>query len=197
MSISNLIENKNKKLIKDFHVSGDEVYNIDDTYILKISSNIEMLKHEKEYNDLLINKLPVCESVAFEIIDNKAYYLKKYIKGKNLCDSSILSNPDKLIDILVNIANMIHKIKNDSNESLIHGDLCLQNILVNENSEIVGIIDLAHTTFSNELWYDYAWMIWSLQYNLKTNKYTKQLLDRLNIEFNIEKYNQIISNEED
>lgn len=132
MSIDKLIKNKQKTLIKDYHVSNDEVYNIEDTYILKISSNIDRLRHEKEFNDLLINKLPVCKSIAFEIVDNKAYYLKQYIDGKNLCDESILSHPDRLIKILVNASNMIHSIKNENNESLVHGDLCLPNILINE-----------------------------------------------------------------
>jgi len=197
MSIDKLIENKKKTLIKDYHVSNDEVYNIEDTYILKISSNIDRLRHEKEFNDLLINKLPVCKSIAFEIVDNKAYYLKQYIDGKNLCDESILSHPDRLINILVNASNMIHSIKNENNESLVHGDLCLPNILINEKDEIVGIIDLAYAAFSNDLWYDYAWMIWSLKYNLKTDKYTNQLLDKLNIKFDKEKYDKIISNTED
>ena len=74
MIINKLIKDKKKTLITNFHVSGDEVYNIEDTYILKISDNIEQLKHEKEFNDLLIDKLPVCKSIAFEIKDNKAYY---------------------------------------------------------------------------------------------------------------------------
>ena len=197
MSIDKLIENKKKTLIKDYHVSNDEVYNIEDTYILKISSNIDRLRHEKEFNDLLINKLPVCKSIAFEIVDNKAYYLKQYIDGKNLCDESILSHPDRLIKILVNASNMIHSIKNENNESLVHGDLCLPNILINEKDEIVGIIDLAYAAFSNDLWSDYAWMIWSLKYNLKTDKYANQLLDKLNIKFDKEKYDKIISNTED
>lgn len=194
MSIDNIIENKKKTLIKDYHVSNDEVYNIEDTYILKISSNIDRLRHEKEFNDLLINKLPVCKSIAFEIVDNKAYYLKQYIDGKNLCDESILSHPDRLIKILVNASNMIHSIKNENNESLVHGDLCLPNILINEKDEIVGIIDLAYAAFSNDLWSDYAWMIWSLKYNLNSDKYTNQLLEKLNIKFDKEKYDKIISN---
>ena len=194
MSIDKLIENKKKTLIKDYHVSNDEVYNIEDTYILKISSNIDRLRHEKEFNDLLINKLPVCKSIAFEIVDNKAYYLKQYIDGKNLCDESILSHPDRLIKILVNASNMIHSIKNENNESLVHGDLCLPNILINEKDEIVGIIDLAYAAFSNDLWSDYAWMIWSLKYNLNSDKYTNQLLEKLNIKFDKEKYDKIISN---
>lgn len=194
MSIDKLIENKKKTLIKDYHVSNDEVYNIEDTYILKISSNIDRLRHEKEFNDLLINKLPVCKSIAFEIVDNKAYYLKQYIDGKNLCDESILFHPDRLIKILVNASNMIHSIKNENNESLVHGDLCLPNILINEKDEIVGIIDLAYAAFSNDLWSDYAWMIWSLKYNLNSDKYTNQLLEKLNIKFDKEKYDKIISN---
>ena len=86
-------------------------------------------------------------------------------------------------------------IKNENNESFIHGDLCLPNILVDDNDEIVAIIDLAHATFSNDLWLDYAWIIWSFEYNISSKKYTDDLLKALNIKFDQEKFNKIINNE--
>ena len=39
-------------------------------------------------------------------------------------------------------------------------------------------------------WIDYAWCIWSLEYNLGTNKYTPELLKSLNIDFDKEKYDK-------
>ena len=192
MIINKLIKDKKKTLITNFHVSGDEVYNIEDTYILKISDNIEQLKHEKEFNDLLIDKLPVCKSVAFEIIDNKAYYLKEYINGNHLCDDKYLKNPQRLIKILVKAVHMIHSIKNEKGETFVHGDLCLPNILVDESDEIIGIIDLAHSIFSNDLWIDYAWLIWSFEYNINSKDYTDELIKALNIKFDQEKFDAII-----
>ena len=56
MTINEYIKDKKKTLITDFHVSGDEVYNIEDKYILKVSTNINRLKHEKDFNDLLTDK---------------------------------------------------------------------------------------------------------------------------------------------
>ena len=196
MSINDYIKDKGKTLITDFHVSNDDVYNIEDEYILKVSTNIERLKHEKMFNDLLENKLCVCKSIEFEIIDNKAYYLKSCIKGKNLCDEKYIKDPHRLIKILVKVVNLIHSIKNENGETYIHGDLCLPNILVNENDEIVGIIDLTHSTFSNDLWLDYAWLIWSFEYNTNSRKYTNDLLKALNIEFNKDKFDEIINKED-
>ena len=142
---------------------------------------------------MLIDKLPVCKSIAFEEKEDKAYYLKECIKGKNLCHETILSNPDRLIDILVKVVNLIHNIKNENNESFIHGDLCLPNILVDDKDNVVGIIDLAHSSFSNDLWLDYAWLIWSFEYNLNSKEHTSKLLEKLNITFDENKYNKVIN----
>ena len=76
-------------------------------------------------------------------------------------------------------------------DTLIHGDFCLPNILVKDN-KITGFIDLGDSGIGDP-WFDYAWCIWSLEYNLKTNKYTQVLLDKLGIEFDREKYLKYIS----
>ena len=74
-----------------------------------------------------------------------------------------------------------------------HGDLTT-NIIVNQNNDIIGFIDLDNSGLG-DIWYDYSWLIWSFEYNLKTNKYTNLLLNELNIEFNQNKYNLYIPKE--
>lgn len=190
--INKLIKGLKVKEITDYHVSKDAVYNIENTYILKISNNIKQLQHEKEMNDFLLNKLPVCKTILFEIYDNKAYYLKSYIDGEPLCIEKYLSDPIKLAKLLAKAMNMVH-LKYDG-KTFVHGDFCLPNILVKDD-EIVGIIDTCHAEF-NDPWIDYAWCIWSYEYNLKTNIYTPILLKELNIEFDLEKYNKYIKNDD-
>ena len=76
----------------------------------------------------------------------------------------------------------------------IHGDLCLPNIYVDDDDQFLGFIDLGNSG-KGDVWYDYAWVLWSLEYNLKTNKYNEILLQKLQIEFDEEKYNQYIPKE--
>jgi len=70
----------------------------------------------------------------------------------------------------------------------------LPNIYVNENDEFIGFIDLDNAGLGDK-WYDYSWLLWSLEYNLKTDKYNQILLDKLNLEFNKDKYDKYILKE--
>ena len=58
--------------------------------------------------------------------------------------------------------------------------------------KVVGFIDLGDSGIGDP-WRDYAWSIWSLEYNLKTNKYTNLLLEKLNIKFDKEKFDRYIN----
>ena len=75
-----------------------------------------------------------------------------------------------------------------------HGDLCLPNIYVDDNNNFAGFIDLDNSGVGDK-WYDYSWLLWSLEYNLKTKKYNKVLLDRLRLTYNQEKYEKYIPEE--
>ena len=75
-----------------------------------------------------------------------------------------------------------------------HGDLCLPNIYVDDNNNFTGFIDLNNSVVGDK-WYDYSWLLWSLEYNLKTKKYNKVLLDRLRLTYNQEKYEKYIPEE--
>ncbi len=171
--------------------SNDKTIIFENKYVLKISESINELQKEKSIIDWLDGKLITNKSILFVIEENKAYYLKTYLKGTPLIDKDILNNPSLLIDHLVDAFNLIGDIKDcpyksaTSGNDFIHGDLCLPNIYLTENG--IGFIDLL-TAGIGDRWRDIAWMIWSLEYNLGNKEYTNVLLDRLGVEFDQSKF---------
>lgn len=194
--IEELISGLEIKEITDFHRSGDLVYSVGNKYILKISEDSARLQQEFEKDTWVSNHIKSGKPMVFIVENNKAYYLREYLEGDNLCLDEYLNDPIKLIDLLVEGLNIIHNTKIDDKEyiideeyeTLIHGDYCLPNILV-KNGHVSGFIDLGDAGIGDP-WCDYAWCIWSLEYNLKTKEYTPLLLEKLGIEFNEEKFNR-------
>ena len=198
------IPNDIKELIKGYPLikddvgrSEDIVYLVGNKYILKISKNHQRLLKEKQINDYLKDKIPVAESVAYKEDNEYAYYLRTYIDGESLISKKYLNNPDILILLLKKANELIHSIdvencpfknKESDGNTFIHGDLCLPNILV-KNDKIVGFIDL-DSAGVGDVWMDYAWCIWSFEYNLNSKGYTPKLLEELGIEFNQELFDK-------
>lgn len=60
-------------------------------------------------------------------------------------------------------------------DTLLHGDYCLPNILL-DNWKFSGYIDL-DTAGVGDRHVDLFWAVWSLQFNLKTDKYRERFLD--------------------
>ena len=184
--------------------SEDKVYIFEDKYILKVSSNKERLLREKERVDYLnYNNVPGSRSICFMEENNKYYYLRTCINGDSLINKRFINNPDLLLTVLVEVVKVLRgldnlncpfKSTNNVGNDFIHGDLCLPNIYVNENDEFIGFIDLDNAGLGDK-WYDYSWLLWSLEYNLKTDKYNQILLDKLNLEFYKEKYDKYIPRE--
>ena len=202
-SINSLIVNMAITEIKDGHCSGDLVYKVADKYILKISSKAKRLEREKEINDFLLDKLPVSKSVAFVVENEQAFYLKTMVQGESLLAQNFLENPHLAAEVLAKAIQMIHSIpvkdcvfKNQESEgdTFVHGDMCLPNVLA-KGSEVSGIIDTESCGIGDP-WIDYAWCIWSFEYNLGSKEYTPILLQKLGIEFDDEKYRQYINEEE-
>jgi len=61
------------------------------------------------------------------------------------------------------------------NDTLIHGDYCLPNILLN-SWQFSGFIDLGNGGIGDRHM-DILWGIWTMQFNLKTNAYRDRFLD--------------------
>lgn len=194
-----VIKDLEVKEIVDFHRSGDSVYSFENKYILKVSDDIVRLKREYE-KDLWISKyVSSPKPIKFVCFENKAYYLREYLEGDVLCSNKYLENPILLIDLLSEGIKILHNTKVDDKKfvidneynTLIHGDFCLPNILAVDD-KVVGFIDLGDSGIGDP-WRDYAWCIWSLEYNLQTKEYTPLLLDKLNISFDEEKYRKYIN----
>ena len=184
--------------------SEDDVYVFEDKYILKISTNKKRLLREKERVDYLnLNNVPGSKSICYIEENNKGYYLRTYINGDSLINVRFINNPDLLVDVLVKVIKVLRdldsvkcpfKSTDNVGNDFIHGDLCLPNILVNKDNEFVGFIDLDNSGLGDK-WYDYSWLLWSLEYNLKSNRYNKILLNKLKLVFNKEKYDMYIPEE--
>lgn len=196
--IKKIVKESNYK-IDDIGRSKDTILYYEDKYILKISENKEELYKEKQINDWLIQYIPGSKSIIFLEENNKYYYLRTFIKGETLISERILNNPEQLIDILVDILKKLKTLddkncpykSNTIGNEFIHGDLCLPNLIVDKENNFVGFVDLGNAG-KGDRWYDYAWLLWSLEYNLHTEKYNKILLNKLNIDFNKEKFQKYI-----
>ncbi len=194
--IKNIVKGLKYK-IDDIGRSIDKVIIFENKYVLKISKNVELLKREYDINTFLKGKIPSSENVAFIIENNYAYYLRTYLDGYSLIDTKYIKNPELLIEALYKTVHILRSLdkyddckyqsKESTGISFTHGDLCLPNIYFDENNNFIGFIDLSDAGLG-DAWYDYAWMLWSLEYNLKSGKYNEVLLRRLSIPFNKEKY---------
>ena len=181
--------------------SEDEVYIFEEKYILKVSVDKKRLVREKERIDFLeFNNIPGSKSICYIEENGKCYYLRTCINGESLISKRFINDPDLLVNVLVKVVKVLRvldsincpfKSTDNIGNDFVHGDLCLPNIFVNEDNEFIGFIDLDNSGLGDK-WYDYSWLLWSLEYNLKTNKYNSILLDKLKLEFNKEKYDMYI-----
>lgn len=185
--------------IVDFHRSGDSVYSIANRYILKVSGNVARLREEYEKDAWISGMISAPVPIVFVEENGRAFYLREYLVGENLCGDEFLENPNFLVELLVNAINTLHNTKiterkyvlDEEYDTLIHGDFCLPNILV-KDGKVSGFIDLGDAGIGDP-WRDYAWCIWSLEYNLKTDAYTGLLLEKLGIEFDKERFDRYTS----
>jgi|GEM_PF-741365 len=184
--------------------SNDKVYIFSDKYVLKVSENRKMLREERTKTDFLSScSIPGNKSICYVEDDEKAYYLRTYLDGDSLISERFINDPELLTDVLAKIVSILRSLDksgctfcstdNEGND-FVHGDLCLPNIYVTKDNEFAGFLDLGNSGLGDK-WYDYAWMLWSLEYNLGTDKYNDILLKKINVAFDIERFNRYIPDE--
>lgn len=76
-------------------------------------------------------------------------------------------------------------------DTLLHGDYCLPNIML-DDWRFSGFIDLGNGGVGDRH-VDLFWGIWSLQFNLKTDRYRDRFLDVYGLEMVNEEMFPIIS----
>ena len=182
--------------------SEDSVYIFENKYILKISKEIDKIKKEKEKNDWLSSHICGPKSLVLIIKNSYVYYLRECLSGTSLISENILNNPNLLINIISQIIKALRTLDKENcpfnsedniGNDFVHGDLCLPNLFVNDKNEFIGFIDVGNCG-KGDKYYDYSWLLWSFEYNLKTNKYNEILMNKIGINKNIFKikYNEYI-----
>ncbi len=190
--------------------NSQRVYAVGKDLYLKISTDLVSLRRERDTNIWLEDKLPGGMATprvgAYdEIIEPRegssvGYLLTSAVQGTPACAPPYIKDPSRLCELLAEALHIFHSLPTDGcpvspekseNSTVVHGDFCLPNILLHR-SRVSGFVDLGQVTVGDP-WEDYAWCLWSLEYNLKTDAYNQLLLDKIGITFDEEKYKKYIT----
>lgn len=189
--------------VDDIGKSEDTVLVFEDRYILKISPDPDRIRREAERFDWLGTRIPGAKSICTLAENGRAYYLRTLVRGESLISGRFLKDPELLLAVLAEAVDVLRSLdgagcpfrsSDSEGEDFVHGDLCLPNIYADEAGHFAGFIDLENSGLGDR-WYDYSWMLWSLQYNLKTDRYNGALLKKLGLEPRPDKYEQYIPEE--
>lgn len=188
------------------------VYAVGKDLYLKITPHVAELRRERDIEIWLEGKLSGGISVprvgAYdEVVDPKdgikyGYLLTTAIHGTPASGPPYIKEPLRLCHLLAEAIHIFHSlpatgcplssnISVGDGTTVIHGDFCLPNIILHR-SKVSGYVDLGQVTVGDP-WEDYAWCLWSLAYNLKTDAYNQRLLDELGISFDEEKYKTYVN----
>lgn len=112
---------------------------------------------------------PVKNKTADYISYAKKRYKNGYFDNSLVKDKSGVENADRVMAMLDKYCGLL------KNDCLVHGDFCLPNVIL-DNWNFSGFIDVDHAGVGDRH-IDVFWTLWSLTYNLKTDKYTDRFLD--------------------
>ena len=160
-------------------------------YYVKIAKK-ERLRKEAEMTRLFAEKRLGPRLVTYLSAD-KDYMITESAKGEDALH--YLDRPEALCEVLCGAMKHLHSqstcgVPRSSSmdayegskgreilrcDTLIHGDFCLPNIILN-NGKFSSFIDLGQAGVGDRH-IDIFWLIWSLNYNLGTNKYADYVLE--------------------
>ena len=174
--------------------SSAKVFYIDTGYYLKIDKKGSM-KREAELTKIFY-EIGLGVELLFYISKEKDYMLTRSAVGEDAI--SYLDTPRKICEVMAKTLLDLHSLstneipesarmqqyKNSSKkefiqklkcDTLIHGDFCLPNIIL-DNGEFSTLIDFSMSGIGDKH-IDLYWAIWSLDFNLETDEYTDYFLD--------------------
>ena len=169
------------------HPSMTVLYS-DNGYYVKIAEKGSLAREAEMTKLFARNGIGV--DVVSLISDTKDYLITKPAKGEDC--THYLNKPEKLCEVLAEAMKFLHgsSIKNVpvslcmetyaevnfiKQDTLIHGDFCLPNIIL-DNWKFSTFIDLGFAG-TGDRHIDIYWVLWSLNHNLKTDRYTDYFLD--------------------
>jgi len=123
----------------------------------------------RQLHDLSINDFPLSDKMDSYIRCAEDNYHKGCFDKSLLVPWIEFSDSEEAWEIFQQNKQMLQK------EVIVHGDYCLPNVLM-KNGKFSGFIDLGMAGVADRH-IDLYWMIWSLWYNLGTDKYTECFID--------------------
>lgn len=168
-----------------------KVYYSDLGYYIKVADK-NSLQNEAKMTGLF-EKLGIGPKLVHYISADKDYMVTRSVDGKDC--TQYLDNPERLCQVLAKAMKHLHSLdikevptsqcmetyaniekgKLLKCDTFIHGDFCLPNVML-EDWKFKGFIDLGLSGVGDKH-IDIYWILWSLNYNLKTDKYTDYFLD--------------------
>lgn len=163
----------------------------DKGYYVKIAEKGSLLKEAEMAKLFQQNNMGV--DVVSYISDNKDYMVTKPAKGEDA--THYLDNPERLCEVYAEAMKFLHsrpiagvpvspcmetyanaqKISFLKQDTFIHGDFCLPNVILND-WKFSTFIDVGLAGIGDRH-IDIYWALWSLNFNLKTDKYTDYFLN--------------------
>jgi len=144
----------------------EDIYQNNPTKLVDTLAQQLYLLHQEDYNDC-----PVQNHTELMLDRAKASYKERqvdssFLKIENLYEISSVEEAWSLVD---GFGNELQT------NTLLHGDYCLPNIILND-WEFSGFIDIDAGGVGDRH-VDVFWGIWTLLFNLKTVKYTDRFID--------------------
>lgn len=126
--------------------------------------------------------------IAYESGADLDYLLTEAIEGEAGSAPAHLGQPEKLARVFGESLRMLHSLPTEpcpyrtvhvpetaADAVILHGDYCLPNIIL-DRFTFKAFIDLGEGGVGDRH-YDLAWGIWTLRYNLRTDRYRDLFLD--------------------
>ena len=153
------------------------------------------LKKDAELGKLFENAGMGVKVIAY-LTEDRDYLVTKEAVGEDALAQQYLDNPEKLCEVLAEAMKYLHsrpienlpvsmcmdiyakgenanRLKQDT---FIHGDFCLPNVIL-DNWKFSTFIDVGLAGIGDKH-IDLYWVLWSLNYNLQTDKYTDYFLEQ-------------------
>lgn len=112
---------------------------------------------------------PVPDHTVSYLSNARQNYHRKAFDAQLFHDTWKYSTPEEAWQVVEETGKFL------KSDTLLHGDYCLPNIML-ENWQFTGFIDLDSAGVGDKH-VDIFWAIWSMQFNLKTDRYRQRFLD--------------------